>query len=292
MLVVAADDSVKPQTIEAINKIKAAGIPAIVAINKMDKVDPSRVEVVKGDLARYELLAEEWGGDTVCVPISAKSGDGVDTLLELVVLQAQLMDLKANLDRPAIGFILESRLEKGRGPVATVICQHGILRIGDYFVAGHAFGKVSSLMDSYGRRISEVGPSVPVLVAGFSELAKAGDFFEVVTEEKFRKIKNSKDFRSTMQVRRAVDEDALKIIIKTDTSSSKEALLESIKKLAGKAKKEIYIVHSGIGDIAESDVSLATNTGAMIIGLHTKIDSNAVEAAQRNIIHIMRFDII
>lgn len=292
VLVVAADDSVKPQTIEAINKIKAAGIPAIVAINKMDKADPSRVEVVRGDLARYELLPEEWGGDTVCVPISAKLGDGVDKLLEMVSLQAQLMDLKANMDRPAVGFVLESRLEKGRGPVATVICQHGILRIGDYFVAGHAFGKVSSLMNSYGRRISEVGPSVPVLVAGFSELAKAGDFFEVVTQEKFRKIKNSKDVRSTMLARGTVDEDAIRIIIKTDTSSTKEALLESIAKLADKAKKDIYIVHSGIGDIAESDITLATNTGAMIIGLHIKVDPNAVEGAQKNIIRIMRFDII
>ncbi len=292
VLVVAADDSVKPQTIEAINKIKAAGIPTLVAINKMDKADPSRIEVVKGDLARYELLAEEWGGDTPCVPISAKLGDGVDKLLELIVLQAQLMDLKARIDLPATGFVLESRLEKGRGPVATVICQQGTLRVGDFFVAGQAFGKVSSLMDSYGRRISEVGPSIPVLVAGFSALAKAGDSFEVVTQEKFRKIKNSKNARVMMQIKRSVDEETLKIIVKTDTSSTKEALLESIEKLAGKAKKDIYIIHAGIGDIVESDVTLATNTGAMIIGLHTKVDPNAVEGAQKNIIRIMRFDII
>jgi translation initiation factor IF-2 len=291
ILVVAADDSVKPQTIEAINKIKAACIPAIVAINKMDKAEPARVEAVKGDLARYEMLPEEWGGDTVCVPISAKFGDGVDKLLEMVALQAQLMDLKANIDRPAVGFVLESRLQKGRGPVATVICQNGTLHVGDYFSAGYAFGKVSSLMDSYGRHVSKLGPSVPVLVAGFSELPAAGDHFEVITQEKYRKLKSSKDARSAM-AKRSIDESALKIIIKTDTSSTKEALLDAIDKLISKTKKNIYIIYSGIGDIAESDVVLATNTGAMIIGLHTKADSKALDAAQENMVRIMRFDII
>ncbi|MEX0940334.1 MAG: translation initiation factor IF-2 [Candidatus Babeliales bacterium] len=292
IIVVAADDSVMPQTVEAIKKAQDANIPIIVAINKMDKVDSSRLEVIRTDLARYNVLVEEWGGDVIAVPISAKTGDGVDRLLEMVVLQSQLMDLKADLERPASGFVLESRLEKGLGPVATIICQHGILHIGDYFAAGYSIGKATSIIDSYGKRIKKVGPSIPVQIAGFSELPHAGDFFEVISQEKYRKLKNSKDARVAYQAKYIVSDQAIKLIVKTDNSSSQEALLTSLNKLSSKMKKEIYIVHSGIGDITESDVVLATNTGAMIVGLHIKIESNAIQIAQKNIVRIMLFDII
>lgn len=289
ILVVAADDGVMPQTIEAIKKAKEAGVPVVVAINKVDNVPPARVEVVKNEVSRHGLLPEEWGGETIFMPISAKTGQGIDKLLEILVLQSQLMDLKTNLNQSAIGFVLESKIEKGLGFVATVICQAGTLRVGDFFVAGNALGKVNSLTSSFGKKINEVGPSVPVLVAGFLELAHAGDFFEVVSQDKFKKLKQSRTFGSTLN--KSVNEDlaSIKMIIKTDTSSSKEALINSIEK---NFSSKISVIYAGIGNIVESDVVLAANTGAMIIGLHVKTESNAVQVAQKNIVHILLFDII
>lgn len=292
VLVVAADDSIMPQTIEAITKAKKAGIPIVVAVNKMDKVDPSRLEAIKGDLARYDLLPEEWGGETIMVPISAKFGDGVDKLLELLALQSQLMDLKTSIDQSATGFVLESKLQKGLGPVATVICQQGTLRIGDFFHAGSALGKVTSLVDSYGKRIKEVGPSVPVQVSGFSELPHAGDHFEVITQEKYKKLKSSGTISADIESKKGSGEDSINVIVKTDTSSSKEALLESLHKISEKSPTKIFVVHAGIGDINESDVVLAANTGSMIVGLHVKTQPNATSAAQENIVRILLFDII
>ncbi len=187
IVIIAADDGIKPQTVEAITAAKNAGIPIVVAINKVDKVPPAQVETVKSQLSQYELVPEEWGGETIVMPISAKEGTGVDELLEVLVLQAQLMELKANTTVPARGYVLESHLEKGRGPVATVICQHGILRVGDYFAAGQATGRVSSLVDSFGKRVKQTGPSVPVQVAGLSQLAHSGDLFEVHPQKVIRK---------------------------------------------------------------------------------------------------------
>jgi translation initiation factor IF-2 len=292
ILVVAADDSIMPQTIEAITKAKKAGIPIVVAVNKIDKVEASRLEVIRNDLARYDLLPEEWGGETIVVPISAKLGTGVDKLLELVALQAQLMDLRTNVNQPASGFILESKLQKGLGPVATVVCQQGTLRIGDHFCAGYALGKVSSLINSYGVRINEVGPSIPVQVSGFSELPHAGDQFEVISQEKYKKLKSAGAIQADLESKKRTGEDSINVIIKTDTSSSKEALLEAIKKISDKSPIKSFIVHAGIGDINESDVVLAANTGSIILGLHIKTQPNATISAQQNIVRIMLFDII
>jgi translation initiation factor IF-2 len=293
VLVIAADDGIMPQTIEAIRKIKEAQIPVIVAINKVDKVEQKQIEIVKRDLARYDLVTEEWGGQTVCVPISAKTGLGIDNLLEMLVLQSQLMDLKADLAVPARGFILESRLEKGRGAVATVICQNGTLRVGDFFIAGHMVGKVSSLTDSFGKRLTEVGPSVPVQVAGFSELAKAGDSFEVISADKYKEVKALKTPQAMADlVKNLAQGESINVIIKTDTSSSLEALLNAINTISEKADKKIQIITSGIGDISESDVTLATDTGSDIIGLHVKIEPNAQAIAQKNLVSIRIFEVI
>ena len=187
ILIVAADDGVMPQTIEAIKHAKSVGLPIIVAINKIDKATPNQIETVKRQLAQQDLVAEDWGGNTVMVPISAKNGTGVSDLLDVVVLQSQLMELKANVSMPAKGFILESKIQKGRGPVATVICQHGILKVGDFFVTGTTSGRVSSLVDSSGKQLSSVSPSIPVLVSGFADLPQAGDSFEIVSQEEMRR---------------------------------------------------------------------------------------------------------
>jgi len=292
ILVVAADDSVMPQTVEAIKYIKELDVPAIVAINKADRVEPSQIEKVKRDLAQYDLLPEDWGGQTVCVPISALKGEGVDQLLEMIVLQSQIMDLKADPDRPAEGFVLESRLEKGRGPVATVICQHGTLRVGDYFGAGHTFGRVTSLVDSFGDRLKEVGPSLPVQVAGFDSLPDAGDFFEVVSKEKYRSIKASKGAYKTKFPRQKIDEDAVKLVFKVDTNSTKEALLSEIEKIGKKLKRNFHVVYAGVGNITESDISLATDTGSIVYGLHVKVEPGAALLAKKNLIVPRLFDII
>lgn len=292
VLVVAADDGVMPQTVEAIKHIKSLNVPVVVAINKVDKVDPEYVDKVKTGLSQYDLLPEEWGGQVVCVPISALHGKGVDGLLEIIALQAQIMDLKADLERPAVGFVLEAKIEKGRGPVATVICHHGILRVGDYFVAGSTSGKISSLVDSYGKRVQKVFPSTPVQVAGFSELPDAGDFFEVATKEKIKVFKSSHDPRRSASLKPMAAEDALNVILKVDTHSTKEALVSSIEKIASGFDKKLQVIHAAVGDITESDVMLAINTGSHLYGLHVKAEPNALSLGQRNMIDVNTYDII
>lgn len=292
ILVVAADDGVMPQTVEAIKHIKSLNVPVIVAINKVDKVGPEYIDKVKTGLAQYDLLPEDWGGQIVCVPVSALQGKGVTELLEIIALQAQIMDLKADLNRPAMGFVLEAKLEKGRGPVATVICHHGKLHIGDYFSTGSTTGKVSSLVDSYGNRVQSVGPSTPVQVAGFSELPDAGDFFEVISKEKQQVLKNSHDPRRAVSLKPITSENTLNIILKVDTHSTKEALLGSVEKIAANFEKKLHIVHAALGDITESDVMLAVNTGSRLYGLHIKTEPNALGLAQRNMIDIKIYDII
>lgn len=291
ILVVAADDSVMPQTIEAIKKIKRTGIPVIVAINKIDRIDPSRIEVVKSDLARYEILPEEWGGDVVCIPISAKTGKGIDKLLEMIVLQGQLMDLRTNKSKPAVGFILESKLEKGLGAVATLICQEGTLRVGDLFSAGHAIGRVVSIVDSYGKRLKEVGPSLPVQVSGFSELPHAGDHFEVIGKEKYEALKSSHGLVSAPMPKKSTDQ-AMNMIIKCDSSSTKEALIESLERIFEKAKKQLNIIYSGVGNVSESDIVLASDTGSQVYGLHVKLEPTAEREAKKNLVRVHLFGII
>lgn len=288
VLVVAADDGIMLQTIEAIRFAKELQVPVIVAVNKIDKADPSRIDVVKRQLAEQDLLPEEWGGQTVVVPISAKLGTGIDSLLEMIDLQAQLLELKADISGAAKGYVLESKMEKGRGSVATVLLQQGNLKIGDYFISGHSTGRVSSLLNSYSQNLKEVGPSYPVQVSGFDSLPSAGDFFEVVAKDKLRKPQTH--VRSVPKV--ASKAKSINLIIKTDTDSSKEALEDSIKKLAKKFDfVDFNIIASGVGDVNEGDVILASHTGASVIGLHVKA-TNATSAAQRYGVSIVLFDII
>lgn len=294
ILIVAADDGVMPQTLDAIRLAQTVELPIIVAINKVDKAAPAQIETVKRQLAQLNLVPEEWGGTTVCMPISAKIGTGVTELLEVIVLQAQLMDLKANMSIPARGYVLESKLEKGRGPVATVICHHGILKIGDYFISGTTQGKVNSLVDSYGKRVTQVGPSTPVQVAGFSELPHAGDSFEVVLQEALRRRAptQTSEFRSEALLKKTFEEGAIRLIIKADNASSKEALVNAIEKLSAKTPKKFTVVHSAVGDITESDVLLAADTHSVLYGFHVKTQPNAIAPMQKQNVSIKHFDII
>lgn len=294
ILVVAADDGIMPQTLEAIRQAKAVGLPIVVAINKIDKATPSQIEGVKRGLTQHDLAPEEWGGQTICVPISAKLGQGINELLEVIILQSKLMELAAPINVPARGIVLESRLEKGLGPVATVICQHGTLRVGDHFVCGNIAGKVNSLIDTQGKRLQEVLPSIPVMVAGFPELPHAGDVFEIVPASDIKKYKADmmQDGVKQAVVRQIMSENTLNLIIKTDVVSSKEALLNAIAKMTGKAFKEIYIVAAGVGTITESDIILAADTKAMIYGLHTKVEANAAALVQKLGVTVKLFDII
>jgi translation initiation factor IF-2 len=291
VLIVAADDGIMPQTVEAIKFAKEAKLPIIVAVNKMDKVDPSRIDVIRQQLSQYGLLPEEWGGDTICVPISAKTGKGVDQLLDMIGLQAELMELKADPARAGIGYILESKLEKGRGPIATVLCKQGSVAIGDYFVAGNVIGKVTSMSNYQGERINKVGPAVPVQVAGFSELPEVGNLFKVVSYSDFKKFKEAfKDCRTGSQ--KVITDGALNLVIKTDTISTKEALLESLEKVAKKVGKDFNIIHAGVGPVNESDVAFAESTGSSIVTLHVRPEFNAALLARTVGISIDVFDVI
>lgn len=292
VLVVAADDGVMPQTVEAIKHIQSMGVPVVVAINKVDKVDPSRIEVVKREISQHGLLPEDWGGDVICVPISAKLGKGVDQLLEMILLQAQIMELRADTSGPAHGYVLEAKLEKGRGIVATIICQRGTLAVGDHFKAGATVGKVTSLVDSHGRRLQSVSPSIPVLVAGFESLPEAGDMFEVVDKDTYKKVRLALEVRKSSAPKATGAKDAFNIIVKTDTNSSKEALVSSIEKISKKLEKGYNIIQSGVGSITESDVMLASNTGSKIIALHVKPEVSAAQLAARLGVEVKLFEII
>ncbi len=292
ILVVAADDSIKPQTVEAIKHAKAANIPIVVAINKIDKAEASQIERVKQDLSQHDLLPEDWGGEIVCVPISAKLGTNVDQLLEMIALQSQLMELQAETAGAAKGYVLEAKIEKGRGSVATLISRHGEVNIGDYFVCGSTFGRVSTLTDSYGKQLKKVGPSIPVQVAGFNALPNAGDFFKVVDKDTYRKARMASSGYQADAAKGMAQEGAINLIVKADSNLSKEALLESIEKLSKKFEKGFNIIHAGVGDINESDVILAANTGSAIYGMHVKAESNATSLSKRNAISISLFNII
>jgi len=292
VLVLAADDGVMPQTIEAIKHIQAMNLPIIVAINKIDKVDKARIEVIKRELAQYGVLLEEWGGSAICVPISAKFGDGIDQLLDMIVLQAQIMELRASWSGSAKGYVLESKFEKGRGPVATLIFQHGILKLGNYFKCGFTGGKVNSMIDSHGKFIKQAGPAIPVQVAGFINLPEVGDYFEVVPKEEYYQAKIARENRKSTTSKRLIQQEGINIVIKTDANSSKEAVLDSIDKLSKKAEKKLNIIFAGVGDISESDVEFAFNTGSSIVGLHVNIETNAIALSKRRNVPIALFDII
>jgi len=292
VLVVAADDGVMPQTVEAIKHAKAVHVPIIVAVNKIDKATPMQVETVKRQLAQLDVVPEEWGGQVIFAPISGKTGEGIDQLLELIVLQSQLMELSTDDSAPAQGFVLEARMEKGRGAVATVLCHEGTVKIGDFFIAGQSHGKISSLMDSYGRMLKKVGPSIPVQIAGFSVLPEAGDSFEVVSQERYKNIRSDKSLVTEVDTNKFSQGESINLLIKVDSKSSREALLGAIDQLPTNDEKRIHVVYAAVGDISESDVTLAAATNAIIYGFHVKPEANALVLAQKNNVMIKLFQII
>ena len=306
VLVVAVDDKVMPQTVEAIDHARAAGVPIIVAINKMD-LPGANSEPVKNQVAKYNLVPEEWGGNTIIVEISAKTGQGIDKLLEMILLQAQMMELEADRHRKAHGVVVESELDRGKGVVITVLIQKGTLRVSDPFVVGRCHGKVRAMLDQMGNRIDEAGPSTPVLVLGCSGIPQAGDSFLVTYDEQQAKeissrrsvSKREQDLRQVQKLVSGPSEEQvseekkseLKIIIKGDVDGSVEALSDTLERISAKYVK-VNIIHKGVGTISESDVLLATASRAMIIGFHTRPDSRARDLAARNKVEIRLYRII
>jgi len=306
VLVVAADDGVMPQTIEAINHAKAAGVPIIVAVNKIDKpeANPQRVRT---QLSEYGIIPEEWGGQNIFVDISAKKRIGIENLLEMILLQAEIMELKANPNKPARGTIIESRLDKGRGPVATVIIQNGTLKVGDSFVAGTTYGKVRALNDDTGKRITEASPSTPVEVVGFEEVPQSGDSFIVVEDEKIaRQIANLRAQKKRLaEMQRAqkltlqdlyekIKEGEVKelnLIIKGDVQGSIEALKKAVEDIVHPEVK-VKVIHGAVGGIKESDVNLAATANAIIIGFNVRPEPKAQELAENLGVYIKLYSII
>ncbi len=292
VLVVAADDGVMPQTVESIKAIQAMKLPVVVAINKIDKADISRVDIIKRQLSQYGIITEEWGGEVVCSPISAKTGQGVDSLLEMILLQAEMLELKTVKNTPAQGYILESKVERGRGPVATVLCRQGILKVGDFFNAGKVWGKVSSIVDCYGVQHKEIGASIPVVISGFEDFPSIGELLRVVSEEEYRKERGVKNRTLNLRTTSVLDKETLPVIIKADTNSSLEAVLDGIEKISKTADISYFIVHSAVGNVTENDVILAETSNAMVIGFHTKIETAAQQFARTSKVTILSFDII
>lgn len=291
VLVVAADDGVMPQTVEAIKHIKASHVPVIVAVNKIDKTDLSRVDTIKKELARYDIISEDWGGDVVFIPLSAKTGSGVDSLLEMIILQAHMMELRASQNGKAKGVVLEAKIEKGHGPVATIISQHGSMHLNDYFACGNTVGRITSLINSFGENVRDVAPAIPVQVAGFEALPLVGDFFHVIDKKEYLEKRQDKktEIKANTSVR---SQEGLNLIIKTDSNATKEALVDLIEGISKKQDDVFYIIHAAAGDINESDIELAYNTGATIQGLHVKVEPKAAVLAQNKGVKIELFDII
>lgn len=297
ILVIAADDGMKPQTLEALRVIQAAQIPMIVALNKIDKVAPAQLDVVRRELSQHGLVAEEWGGTTTVVPISAKQGKGIDELLEILALQSHMLDLAVRTDVPARGAIIESRMERGLGSVGTLILREGTLHVGDHFVSGATSGRVSILTDACGRRVREVGPATPVTVVGFEDMPQAGDEFLAVPDLASRKAHQEqqhalKDKFRTVRTGDVQAGASLGLIVKADTISTLEAITGSIERFIAQKHAPLYIIHGGIGAISESDVDLALTTNAQIFGLHVKTEPNAALLAQREHVSIHLHDII
>ncbi|MEW9081063.1 translation initiation factor IF-2 [Caldanaerobacter subterraneus] len=306
VLVVAADDGVMPQTIEAINHVKAANVPLIVAINKIDlpTANPDRV---KTELSELGLVPEEWGGNTICVPVSAKKNIGIDDLLEMILLVAEMEDLKANPNKPARGTVIEAKLEKGKGPVATVIVQNGTLQVGDAVIAGTTYGKVRAMFDDKGRKIKKAGPSMPVEILGFSEVPEAGDKFVVVENEKKarelaekrREVQRELELKKKQKVSledlfRQIQEGTVKelnVIIKADVQGSVEALRKSLEELSNEEVR-IRVIHGAVGAITETDVMLASASNAIIIGFNVRPETNAKALAEKEKVEIKLYRII
>ncbi len=306
ILVVAADDGVMPQTKEAIAHAKAAGVPLVVAINKIDKPG-ANLDRVKQELVAEQVVPEEYGGESPFVPVSAKTGEGIDALLEQVLLQAEVLELKAPKDAPARGLVVEARLDKGRGPVATILVQSGTLRRGDVVLAGSSYGRVRAMLDENGKAISEAGPSIPVEIQGLTEVPVAGEEVTVMADErkareiglfrqgKFRDVKLAKQQASKLE--NMFDQMAegevknLPMIIKTDVQGSQEALVQSLQKLST-SEVRVQVVHAGVGGISESDVNLAVASKAVIIGFNVRADSQARKLAESNGVDLRYYNII
>ena len=306
ILVVAADDGIMPQTIEAINHAKAAGVSVIVAINKMDKPG-ANPEQVKQQLTEYELIPEEWGGDTPCVPVSAKTGMGIDELLEMVLLVADMKELKANPDRAAKGTVIEARLDKGRGPVASILVQNGTLHTGDIVVAGTAVGRVRAMTDDKGNRVDTAGPSIPVEITGLDGVPTGGDTFNAVTDESLaRKLVDQrkheqKEAEFNAQTKVTLDNlfdqmklgevKELKIIVKADVQGSVEAVRQSLEKLSNEEVR-VNIIHGAVGAVNESDVMLANASNAIIVGFNVRPDATAQANAERDGVDMRMYRVI
>ncbi|MFN4065312.1 MAG: translation initiation factor IF-2, partial [Parazoarcus communis] len=306
ILVVAADDGVMPQTREAIHHAKAANVPLVVAITKIDKPD-ANIERVKQELVAESVIPEEYGGDTMFMPVSAKSGDGVDALLEAVLLQAEVLELQAAVEAPAKGLIVEARLDKGRGPVASLLVQSGTLRKGDVLLVGATFGRIRAMLDENGKPIDEAGPSIPVEILGLSDVPAAGDEAIALADEKkareialfrqgkFRDVKLAKQqaakLESMFEQMAEGEVKSLPLIIKADVQGSQEALVQSLVKLSNDEVR-VNVIHAAVGAISESDVNLAQASGAVIIGFNTRADAGARKLAETFGVDIRYYNII
>ena len=307
ILVVAADDGVMPQTVEAINHAKAAGVEIVVAVNKIDKPS-ANIERVKQELTEYELIPEDWGGSTVFVPVSAKTGEGLEDLMEMIILTAEVLELKANANRRARGLVLEAQLDKGRGSVATVLVQKGTLHVGDSIAAGSAHGKVRAMMDDKGRRVKEAGPSMPVEILGLNDVPNAGEVFvgcendkearsfaeTFISQSKVKLLEDTKSKLSLDDLFTQIQEGNLKelgIVVKADVQGSVEAMKQSLLKLTNE-EVVVKIIHGGVGAINESDVSLASASNAIIIGFNVRPDATAKETAEREGVDIRLYRVI
>jgi len=306
ILVVAADDGVMPQTIEAINHAKAAEVPLVVAMNKIDKHE-ANPEKVKQELLTHGVVPEEYGGDSPVVPVSAKTGQGVDALLEQVLLQAEVLELKASTDTPAKGVVIEARLDKGRGPVATLLVQSGTLKRGDIVLTGAVYGRVRAMLDENGKAVQEAGPSIPVEVQGLSEVPNAGEDMMVIADErkareianfrqgKFRDVKFAKQQATKLENMFGQmgegEKKVLTLVIKSDVQGSQEALVHALTRLATEEVK-VSVVHAGVGGITESDVNLAMAARAVIIGFNTRADATARKLIESAGIQVRYYNII
>ena len=307
ILVVAADDGVMPQTVEAINHAKAAGVEIIVAINKIDKPG-ANVERVKQELSEYELIPEDWGGSTVFVPVSAKNNEGIDDLLEMILLTSEVLELKANPNRKARGLVIEAELDKGKGPVATILVQKGTLHVGDYIAAGACSGKVRAMMDDKGRRVKEADPSTPVEILGLSDVPNAGEILVQTDNDKEAKnfaatfvAENKKNLLEETKAKMSLDDlfnqiqegnlKELALVVKADVQGSVEAVKQSLVKLSNE-EVAVRVIHGGVGAINESDVMLATASSAIIIGFNVRPDANAKSMAEQNGVDIRLYRVI
>ena len=306
IIVVAADDGIMPQTVEAINHAKAAGVQIIVAINKMDK-PTANPEKVKQELTEYELVPEEWGGDTICCPVSAHTGEGIDKLLEMVVLVADMQELKANPSRMGKGTVVEAKLDKGRGPVATLLVQNGTLKSGDVIIAGTAVGRVRKMTDDRGRTVNKAGPSMPVEITGLAEVPAAGDVFNAVENERLARelVEQRKQSQKEEQFKQfhkvtldnlfsQIEQGEMKelpIIVKADVQGSAEAVKQSLEKISNDEVR-VRVIHSAVGAVSESDVMLAEASGAIIIGFNVRPDPVARDHAEQSGIELRLYRII